>query len=157
MRVREPVCRAPGCAEVVSCCVRLCAGHRRASCSDLDLDPATRCESVGFPAEILGDETALVPLRGGGCTLVDAADLPVLAGRRWWREQRPNVCYARCSEGCRRRGLYLHRILMGEPPEPGMSVDHINGDGLDNRRKNLRWATAEEQAANRDRLRELGW
>lgn len=42
--------------------------------------------------------------------------------------------------------MYLHRLIMGEPE--GLEVDHRNGDGLDNRRQNLRVATHAQNLAN---------
>lgn len=42
----------------------------------------------------------------------------------------------------------LHNFIAGEPPE-GFRWDHINGDGLDNRRENLRLATAHQNQCNR--------
>lgn len=42
----------------------------------------------------------------------------------------------------------LHRYILGEAPFKGAQVDHINGDGLDNRRVNLRWATMSQNQAN---------
>jgi len=43
--------------------------------------------------------------------------------------------------------IYLHRFIMDCPI--GMEVDHINRDGLDNRRANLRICTREENGRNR--------
>ena len=45
-------------------------------------------------------------------------------------------------------GLQLHHLIMGKP-QKGMVVDHINGDGLDNRKENLRFVTVSENQQNR--------
>lgn len=42
--------------------------------------------------------------------------------------------------------IKMHRLIMN-PPD-GMHVDHINGDGLDNRRENLRVVTPQLNQAN---------
>ncbi len=55
------------------------------------------------------------------------------------------VCY-------RYKVLYVHRIIWtminGEIPDK-MEIDHINGDGLDNRIENLRVVNQTEQSRNR--------
>jgi hypothetical protein len=43
----------------------------------------------------------------------------------------------------------MHREIIGAPA--GIQVDHINRNGLDNQRINLRLATPQQQAANRRR------
>lgn len=47
--------------------------------------------------------------------------------------------------------LYLHREIM--KPTSDMVVDHINGNGLDNRRENMRVVTKSENSLNRRRGR----
>lgn len=42
---------------------------------------------------------------------------------------------------------YLHRVLLGAVA--GQEVDHINGNGLDNRKANLRFCTRSQNNANR--------
>ncbi|AEI70945.1 endonuclease [EBPR podovirus 2] len=45
----------------------------------------------------------------------------------------------------------LHRLVIGDPAE-GMEIDHINGDGLDNRRENLRFVSHSENMTMAHRL-----
>lgn len=47
------------------------------------------------------------------------------------------------------RTAHLHRDILAAPR--GIDVDHINGDGLDNRRNNLRLASRTQNNANRRR------
>jgi hypothetical protein len=47
--------------------------------------------------------------------------------------------------------VYLHRFLM--EPEDGMTVDHLNGNGLDCRRANMRVCTQNENLRNSKRSR----
>ena len=77
--------------------------------------------------------------------LVDKADEETVRACTWLYDNG----YARTGTG--RQARCAHQILMGNPPAPNLSVDHINGCGTDNRRQNLRWATKEEQTANRRR------
>lgn len=48
----------------------------------------------------------------------------------------------------KQRIIYMHRIIIGA--EKGELVDHINGNGLDNRINNLRLATYSQNAMNRN-------
>lgn len=53
-------------------------------------------------------------------------------------------------DGKRYHQILMHREIMNAPD--GLQVDHINGDGLDNRRENLRLATRSENEHNRRKL-----
>ena len=100
----------------------------------------------------------LIPLIGakgvGYFVVIDGDDLDRVNLYRWSLLV-PNPCcphgaYAQAwvkdQHGVKSR-MTLHRFLMDAPP--GQSVDHINGDGLDNRRCNLRLVTREQNQRNR--------
>lgn len=93
-------------------------------------------------------ETVTVPLTQGKFALVDPADATAANAYAWHLADRGKNQYAACS-ALRRSGggvLYLHRLLM--QPAAGQHVDHINGDGLDCRRANMRLCTNAENRRN---------
>lgn len=92
---------------------------------------------------------ARIDLGSGRVALVDAADAPLLAGRRWALRNPTKPAYSSYVVGTVDGvTVLLHRVLMDYPEQ---KVDHINGDGLDNRRANLRLATNSQNGANRPR------
>lgn len=103
-----------------------------------------------------GRPCAEVPLTKGKSAIIDAGDGSAVAGFSWYAELKKNVWYAysRCGE-YQARGTRkidgLHQFLMGKRPE--MMVDHIDGDGLNNRRSNLRFATNSLNLHNQRRQR----
>jgi hypothetical protein len=66
--------------------------------------------------------------------LVDDEDFERVVKWEWALEDNEHGTYARSG------GTRLHRLILGRPPR-GKECDHINGDGLDNQRHNLRFAT----------------
>jgi len=46
-------------------------------------------------------------------------------------------------------GIPIHEIIIGKTPEKGYVIDHVNGDGLDNRELNLRFASHNLNAQNK--------
>jgi hypothetical protein len=90
---------------------------------------------------------------------VDVVDVPLICdGRGRWRvfkAGRSRTLYVWRWTGPRRLREYtlLHRHLLGLTKGDGMMVDHVNRNGLDNRRTNLRLATPQQNAANVVRTR----
>ena len=93
---------------------------------------------------------AYVPLTQGYEAIIDAADVPLIDGFNWHAQQILNTVYAKRNVSrhadTSKCGVYLHRAIMA--PTDDMQVDHVNGDGLDNRRTNLRLASKSENGRN---------
>lgn len=89
-------------------------------------------------------ETALVFVGERHLALIDLDDLPLVIGRTWHALEKVNTTYAYARIG--NRTTYLHRLVAKTPP--GLHTDHRNGNGLDNRRENLRIATRSQNKAN---------
>jgi hypothetical protein len=92
-----------------------------------------------------------IPLTQGKVAIVDDEDYPELAKYKWYAaKQRTGNFYAVRMPPMvnKHRGtrISMHRVII-EPPE-GMETDHINGNGLDNRRGNLRVVSSRENHQN---------
>lgn len=90
-----------------------------------------------------------IPISPNKVTLVDDEDAAAVLRLKWQASTNNHrVWYARRPfwSGGRRRTVLLHRWLLDAPA--GALVDHINGDGLDNRRANLRLCNHSQNAAN---------
>jgi hypothetical protein len=86
-----------------------------------------------------------IPVGSSDYAIVDDVDYLELSRHTWTLLEGHNgKKYALHKHG--REILYMHRIVAGTPK--GYETDHVNGDGLDNRRCNLRHATASENRAN---------
>jgi len=92
---------------------------------------------------------ATMALTQGKATQIDDADLGNVSRRKWTYLPNGRSGYAVRWErqAGQRRTVYLHREIMGAAP--GQVVDHIDGNGLDNRRSNLRLCNQVQNTANR--------
>lgn len=92
-----------------------------------------------------------IPLTQGRVAVVDDKDYERLSQWRWFarRERCGNWYAARSVQlgGGRVECLLMHRIILGA--EPGQVIDHVDGDGLNNQRSNLRFATPTTNQWNR--------
>lgn len=101
--------------------------------------------------------TISIPLGKGFCALVDDADYPLVASHTWGVVTQNHTSYARThiQENGQRKRILMHGLI--QPTSAGMVVDHRNGNGLDNRRSNLRTSTPTQNCANRRRRRDSQW
>lgn len=90
-----------------------------------------------------------IPLHGmngkGRFAIVDNDDYERLNKYRWHAAPHHLTAYVR-SRPKRRVTIFMHRLIMDA--KIGQSIDHINGNGLDNRKHNLRFCTARENCWN---------
>ena len=100
-----------------------------------------------------------IPIRKRGghvraYAIVDDDTFPALSKHRWsgyrahtkipkWYAQ--TIQILPCGL---RKAITMHALVMGPRP-PGMVIDHINGNSLDNRKCNLRFATPRQNSQNR--------
>jgi hypothetical protein len=88
-------------------------------------------------------------LTRGKVAIVDDEDYALVNRMKWQAAPSRDTFYAMCGiPGLRgQQRLLMHRLIM-DPPK-GMEIDHINGNGLDNRRANMRIVTRQQNLQNR--------
>jgi hypothetical protein len=99
--------------------------------------------------------TRTIPLNKGMVAMVDDEDFPLVSAFRWTYSEIPfgTTGYAYGPAGQEKSGPGTKMCHFLVRPPSGMTVDHINGDGLDNRRSNLRICTRAENCRNRRKQR----
>lgn len=82
-----------------------------------------------------------IPLSSDINVIVDDCDYDVVSSIKWYLHRGANTNYAKSNVYTNGHQL-MHRLITNCPK--GMEVDHINFNGLDNRRENLRIVTHKE-------------
>jgi len=92
--------------------------------------------------------SAFIPLTRGLVAEVDDPDFAWLSRVKWMAQVFENSCYAVRFVGNRhtRKPCYTHRVILGAPAH--LQVDHIDGDGLNNQRNNIRLCTKSQNMAH---------
>lgn len=95
-----------------------------------------------------------IVLAGGkGVAKVDDEIFEVVRKLRWHGVRSSHLIYARTSmlDKLGHKFMLLHHLVLGAVPEKGYVVDHIDGDGLNNQRANLRILTRRQNTQNQHR------
>jgi hypothetical protein len=87
-----------------------------------------------------------IPITRGLVALVDDEDYErIVAAGPWHATGNQRLPYAQCTHGG--INFQMHRYLLEARPD--QEIDHINGNGLDNQRANLRFCTRSQNHANK--------
>ncbi len=90
-----------------------------------------------------------IRLTRGKYALVDDGDYEFLRQYKWFCKPKTHTFYAATNiqKKGKRYTLYMHQLLV--KTRNGNQIDHINWNGLDNRRKNLHEVTHSGNQLNR--------
>lgn len=93
-----------------------------------------------------------ISLSQGKFALVDDADYEKISRFKWYTKRGQNTFYA-CRDywDGRRHKVRMHRSILGLKKGDGKEVDHIDGNGLNNQKANLRPCTHSQNLQNRQK------
>ena len=87
-----------------------------------------------------------IPLTRGMMTVIDVEDYPLVSKYKW-RVIGTKAKKFYAEAGRNRDRILMHRLILGITDR--LEVDHKDGDGLNNRRKNIRPSTRSQNNMNR--------
>jgi hypothetical protein len=118
------------------------------------LDFIFTCPLLTYRLLRFGYSFRRIDLGEGEWTILDPVDYYRFGNLKWTISGNGRKFYAarfvKIGPG-KTKTLRLHREIMNPPP--GLLVDHRNGDGLDNRRANLRLATRSQNMYNKPKTK----
>lgn len=90
----------------------------------------------------------IIPLTQGKCALVDDGDFEWLNQWKWYAHNSHGAFYAARSVWVngRYQKTFMHRLVAGTPDD--MQTDHIDRNGLNNQRANLRICIRQQNNVN---------
>ncbi len=90
-----------------------------------------------------------IKLNHGKVALVDDEDYEYLNQWKWFAHKHPRVFYAERTDhsGVKDKTILMHRLIMKTPK--GLQVDHIDHDGLNNQKHNMRNCTLKQNTQNK--------
>src|SRR6188768_2332166 len=99
-----------------------------------------------------------IPLTQGKSVMVDDEDFEFLNQWKWYASKSNNTFYAHRRVGKHGRFVYMHRLILGiDNISPELFPDHMDRNGLNNQRYNLRIATRSDNNSNRICTGESGY
>jgi hypothetical protein len=96
-----------------------------------------------------------IPLTRGLVAMIDDEDFDLVSRYTWHAVKPTDKFYAAtriCDESGVSRCIYMHRLILGVSAREDQ-VDHHNGNGLDNRRSNLRRCDNTQNNCNKGKTR----
>ena len=96
-----------------------------------------------------------IKLTQGKEALISDQDYKLVSQYKWYAHYSRGHWYA-LSSISKNKKIRMHRLIMGLNFKDKYEIDHINHNGLDNRRNNLRICTHQQNMQNRKSLESKG-